>query len=348
MRLSKTETLVAAGFVLGGCLIVAMSVLGIYLLNSEEEPVAEAITPPPAATSVPPPPAITPTEPPATPTLPDVPPVAGTPTATRVLEAGVMLDPAQSLESYSREVLRLSGEYLDNLDQLWQRQDEAMRNVALLDDPAWQAETTALFDELRAANAELSSIQVPPDASEFHDKLRSLFHSCMSGTSRISQVADGIDSYADLGSAYRAMEQVNDCLLYASAIDPDLELGRLTGDLSPACISSIDDYLAQVSPLLAEFHQIMNQEYRDEPLSPAAIAASEQRLGHIQAQVEAVPTPECGAQSADNIRSIVQLGAGTYVQAVTHPEDESVIDPLIVSSAATLSEDLLRRIANGG
>ena len=70
-------------------------------------------------------------------------------------------------------------------------------------------------------------------------------------------------------------------------------------------------------------------------------------LGHIQAQVEAVPTPECGVQSAENIRSIVRLGAGTYAQAVTHPEDASLIDPLIISSAATLSEELLRRIAHG-
>ena len=72
------------------------------------------------------------------------------------------------------------------------------------------------------------------------------------------------------------------------------------------------------------------------------------RLGRIQAQVEAVPAPECGAQSATHIRSIVQLGAGTYAQAMTHPEDASLIDPLIISSVATLSEELLRRIAHGG
>ena len=70
-------------------------------------------------------------------------------------------------------------------------------------------------------------------------------------------------------------------------------------------------------------------------------------LGQIQARVEAVPTPECGAQSAANIRSIVQLGAGTYAQAMTHSEDASLIDPLTISSAATLSEELLRRIAHG-
>ncbi len=42
------------------------------------------------------------------------------------------------------------------------------------------------------------------------------------------------------------------------------------------------------------------------------------RLGQIQAQVEAVPTPECGAQSAAHIRSIVRLGVNTYREAVTH------------------------------
>ena len=348
MRLSKTELIVIAGFVLGGCLIVGMVLVGIYTLNSEDSSVAEAVTPQQEATPAPPLPTAAPTEALDTPTPLVVQIIASTPTATRVLPASGPLDPAQSLESYSHEVLRLTDEYFDNISQLWQRQDDATRNVALLDDPAWQAETAALLENLRAANSQLSSIRVPPDASQFHDKLRVFFHSCMSGASHAGRVADGIDSYAELGSVFRALEQTNECLLYSCAIDPQLELDQLAGELSPACIDSINDYLAQVGPPLAAFREIMNDAYREEPLSPATGTANEQRLGQIQAQVEAVPTPDCGAQSADNIRSIVQIGAAVYAQAVTHPEDDFFIDPLVISTASTLSEELLRRIASGG
>ena len=348
MRLSKTELIVIAGFVLGGCLIVGMVLVGIYTLNSEDSSVAEAVTPQQEATPAPPPPTAAPTEALDTPTPLVVQIIASTPTATRVLPASGPLDREQSLESYSHEVLRLTDEYFDNISQLWKLQEDANRNLALVDDPAWQAETTALLENLRAANSQLSSIRVPPDASQFHDKLRVFFHSCMSGASHAGRVADGIDSYADLGSLFRAWEQNYECLLYSCAIDPDLELSQLAAELSPTCIDSINDYLAQVGPPLAAFREIMNEDYREEPPSPAAGTVNEQRLGQIQAQVEAVPTPECGAQSADNIRSIVQLGAATYVQAVTDPEDEFLFDPIVLSTASTLSEELLRRVASSG